>query len=195
VIAHFDWQKAQICLARALEIDPSDGAVKGKLALVRAYLVLLQESPDAGEAKAGFEEAAALSPRSPDPHLGLARVYIYLLHNVGGAVAEFHQAERLGCKIGPREMAQQADGYLARAQSELQQAESVSKTSPVEEARQLSLARRDFERANNLYEPIDGFSDVNLNLQNLYKGRTREEHLQQAYEMARVKRPRTRRWR
>ena len=29
-------------------------------------------------------------------------------------MAEFHQAERLGFKIGPREMEQQADGYLAR---------------------------------------------------------------------------------
>ena len=49
----------------------------------------------------------------------------------------------------------------------------MSKTSPAEEARLLALARRDFERANNLYEPIDGFSNVSLNLQNLYKGRTR----------------------
>ena len=40
-IAHFDWRKAQVCLARALDIDPSDSAVKGKLALVSAYLVLV----------------------------------------------------------------------------------------------------------------------------------------------------------
>ena len=193
--ADFDWRKAQTCLARALDLDASDSAVKGKLALVSAYLVLAQDSPDAREAKAGFEEAAALAPRSADPHLGLARVYVYLLHNVGSAVAEFHQAERLGFKIGPREMAQQADGYLARAQSELLQAEGASKTSPAEEARLLALARRDFDRANNLYEPIDGFSNVSLHLQNLYKGRSREEQLQQTYEMARVKRPRSRRWR
>jgi hypothetical protein len=194
-VAHFDWRKAQACLARALDLDPSDSAVKGKLALVSAYLVLARDTPDALEAKAGFEAAASLEPDSPDPHLGLARVSVYYLHNIGGAVAEFHQAERLGFKLGPREMEQEADGYLARAQTELMQAERVSKTSPVEEVRLLALARRDFDRANNLYEPIDGFSNVSLNLQNLYQGQSRQQALQQSYEMARLRRLRVRRWR
>jgi hypothetical protein len=114
---------------------------------------------------------------------------------MGSAVAEFHQAERLGFKLGPREMEQQADGYLARAQFELRQAERVSKTSAAQEAHYLSLARRDFERASALYEPIEGFSNVGLNLQSLYKDRSRQQKLQAAYEMARQKRPRVRRWR
>lgn len=194
-VAHFDWRQARLCLSRALELAPGDSAVKGKLALANAYLALSRDPPDTGEAKARFDEASALLPQSPDPHLGLARLDIYYLRNIGGAMAEFHQAERLGFRLGPREVEQQADGYLSRAQAELMQAERAGRTSHAEELRLLSLARRDFDRAGELYEPIDGFSNVSLNLQNLYKGKTHEEELQQLSETARVRRPRTRRWR
>ena len=192
-IADFEWQKAQICLNHALDLEQGDHNVRGKLALCNAYLYLLQEPPAVKMAKAGFEEAASYLPRSPDPHLGLARIHIYFLKNIGGAIAELHQAERMGFKLGPREMEQQADGYLARAQRELLQAERVSKTSPAQQARYLSMARRDLERATALYEPIDGFSNVNLNLQRLYLDRSKEEQLQANYELA--AKQRRRRWR
>jgi serine/threonine protein kinase len=194
-LADFDWRKAQLCLTHALDIDKSDNSARGKLALCNGYINLLSEPPAAAAAKVNFEEAASYIPRSPDPHLGLARIYVYLLRNMGSAVAEFHQAERLGFKLGPREMEQQADGYLARAQFELRQAERLSTTSAAQEAHYLSVARRDFERASNLYEPIEGFSNVGLNLQSLYKDRSREEKLQADYELARQKRLRVRRWR
>jgi serine/threonine protein kinase len=192
-IADFDWKKAQICLSHALDLDQDDHSARGKLALCNAYLSLLQEPPAAKIAKVGFEEAASYLPRSPDPHLGLARINIYFLRNIGGAIAELHQAERMGFKLGPRELEQQADGYLARAQSELLQAERVRKTSAAQEARYLSMAHRDFERAAALYEPIDGFSNVNVNLQRLYMDRTKQEQLQASYELA--AKQRRRRWR
>ena len=194
-LSDFDWKKARLCLTHALEIDPSDYSAKGKLALCNGYIGLSAGPPAAAAAKASFEEAVSYIPRSPDPHLGLARIYIYSVRNMGSAVAEFHQAERLGFKLGPREIEQQADGYLARAQFELRQAERVSKTSPAQEAHYLSLARRDFDRASNLYEPIEGFSNVGLNLQSLYKDRSRQQKLQADYELARQKRLRVRRWR
>jgi hypothetical protein len=194
-LSDFDWKKAQLCLTHALEIDPYDNSAKGKLALCNGYISLMADAPAAAVAKASFEEAVSYIPRSPDPHLGLARIYIYSVRNMGSAIAEFHQAERLGYKLGPREIEQQADGYLARAQFELRQAERVSKTSPAQEAHYLSLAHRDFDRASNLYEPIEGFSKVGLNLQTLYKDRSRQEKLQADYELARQKRLRVRRWR
>ncbi len=111
----FDWRKAQICLEHAAELDGSDTAVKGNLALSNAYLALL-ESPQteqtAARAKAGFEEAHSYLSRSPDPHLGLARIYVYHLRNIGRAVAELSDAERLGFKPGPREFEQQGDGAI-----------------------------------------------------------------------------------
>jgi serine/threonine protein kinase len=194
-LADFDWKKAQLCLTHALDIDKYDNSAKGKLALCNGYISLSAEPPAAAAAKASFEESASYIPRSPDPHLGLARIYIYSVRNMGSAVAEFHQAERLGFKLGPRELEQQADGYLARAQFELRQAERVSKISAAQESHYLSLARRDFERASNLYEPIEGFSNVGLNLQSLYKDRSRQEKLQADYEQSRQKRLRVRRWR
>ncbi len=194
-LGDFEWKKAQLCYARALELDTSDSMVKGKLALVSAYLVLASAAPDAQETKAGFDEAAKLAPRSPAPHLGLARLYIYNLHNIGAAMAEFHQAANLGFKIGPREIEQQADGYLARAESELVRAERVSKISTMEEGRLLSLARRDFDRADVLYQPIDGYSKVSQSLETLYKNRVMQEELQATYELARAKVARNRRWR
>ena len=192
-IAAFDWRKAHLCLTHALDLEKGDHSVRGKLALCSAYLYLLQEPPAAKMAKAGFEEAASYLPRSPDPHLGLARINIYILRNIGGGVAELHQAERMGFKLGPREMEQQADGYLARAQSELVQAERFSRMSAAQEERYLSMARRDLERATTLYEPIDGFSNVNSSLQRLYLGRSKEEQLRASYELA--ARQRRRRWR
>jgi eukaryotic-like serine/threonine-protein kinase len=194
-IADFDWRKAQLCLTHALEIDKSDNSARGKLALLSGYISLSSDPPAPIAAKASFEEAASFIPRSPDPHLGLARLYIYSLRNMGSAVAELHQAERLGFTLGPREMEQQADGYLARAQFELRQAERLSKTPAAQEAHYLLLARRDFERARNLYEPIEGFSNVGFHLQSLYKDRSREEKLLADYEAAKLKHKRSRRWR
>jgi hypothetical protein len=44
----------------------------------------------------------------------------------------------------------------------------------------VQLARADIERARNLYEPIAGFSNVNSNLQLLYRMRAEQIHLQAA---------------
>ena len=124
-----------------------------------------------------FEEALSYLPRSPDPHLGLARLYIYNFRNVGRAVAEFSDAERFGFKAGPREFEQQADGYLLRAEQELQQAQKANETRE-EISKYLLLAQGDLERARNLYEPIAGFSNVSTSLNRLYRDRGRQQTLQ-----------------
>ncbi len=175
----FDWRKAQACLQHAAELDGSDSAVSGKLALVNAYVTLLQSpltDQGASRARASFEKAAAEIPRSPDPHLGLARLHVYYFHNVGRAVAAFSDAERLGFRLGPREFEQQADGYLLRAEQELQQAQKARLPRP-EAARHLSLAQSDLERARSVYEPIAGFSHVSMSLERLYRDRDRQQLL------------------
>jgi len=181
-VAHFDWKKAQLCLQRAAELDGSDIAVRGKLALVDGYLVLLQSPPDdqtGFQAEAKFDAAASDLPRSPDPHLALARIWIYCFQNVGRAVAELAETERLGFKPGPREIEQQADGYLLRAEHELKQAQRAT-SSPAEQEKYLLLAQGDLERARHLYEPIGGFSHVSSNLDRLYHDRTTHQRLQEA---------------
>lgn len=162
---NFDWPKALLCLQHALDID-IDSSARGKLALCQGYIALGQ-SLNALPAKQKFEEAASLLPRAPDPHLGLARIYIYSLKNVGRAYAEFQAAQRLGFALGPREMEQEADGYRFRATQEIDDAKKAHAVSRDQETRLLQLAQSDFERARNLYEPILGFSKVDLALQQL----------------------------
>ena len=164
-IQDFDWAKAEVCFAHLVEMDRSDrsgslSADLGKLALCHGYQNLERA---VASAQADFEEAEALAPRSVDPHLGLARIDVYALKNIGKAMAELNEAERLGFALGPREKEEQADGYRFRATAELNQArkDEISKT---EEGRYLRLAQRDFERARELYEPIEGFSNVSAAL-------------------------------
>jgi eukaryotic-like serine/threonine-protein kinase len=176
-----DWDHARVCLAYALALNGSDPEARGKLAVVNGYSELAR-NPQSDEARADFEQAAALLPSAPDPHLGLARIYIYNLHNIGRAVAEFHTAEALGFSLGPREMAQEGDGYLYRAEQELRQGE----TAPDERAgkRFLAEANRDFERARALYEPIEGYAQADDRLGQLDQDETNRDAWLAAREKA-----------
>ena len=177
----FDWQKAQVCLQHAAELDGSEPAAKGKLALATAYLAFLerpQNEQTAARTKASFDEAVSYLPRSPDPHLGLARLNIYAYRNIGRAMAEFSEAERLGFKPGPREFEEEGDGYLLRAEQELQRAQRAQTAKNGESRKHLLLAHGDLERARNLYEPIGGFSNVSANLSRLDRDSAREQLLE-----------------
>ena len=178
-ISAFEWQKARLCLQHALDLAPSDSAARGKLALCDGYLNLIQNPklPKAAQSKTNFEEAAARLPRSPDPHLALARYYVYAVHNVGQALAELHQAQQCGYQPGPREQEQQADAYLFHAEWALDQAQAAAKSSRADRKKWLLMASGDLERARTLYEPIDGFSSVSVNLEHLHRDRVREEEL------------------
>jgi serine/threonine protein kinase/tetratricopeptide (TPR) repeat protein len=171
-VQDFDWPKAAACLRHALEIDRNDREAQGKLALSNGYVNLMRANSDQASehrvlldaAQQNFEEAVSLIPRSPDPHLGLARIYIYSRKNIGKAMAELHEAERLGFQPGPREVEEEADGYRFRASSELSEARKYGQKSRILAQRYLRLAQRDFERSRQLYEPILGFSNVNVAL-------------------------------
>jgi hypothetical protein len=137
----------------------------GYLNLERANSEQPEQRPALVEAaRANFQESVSLIPRSPDPHLGLARIYVYSLKNVGKAIAELHEAQRLGFQPGPREMEQEADGYRFRANAELSEARRYRERSRAMEGRYLQLAQRDYDRARQLYEPILGFSNVSVAL-------------------------------
>lgn len=180
-LGDFDWAKARLCLSYASQIDPAARELRGKLAMCEGYLNLMKnpELPGADRSEASFRQAALDLPRSPDSHLGLARVYTYAFRNAGKALAEFSEAERLGFRLGPREIEQQGDGYLFRAEWELRQAQRAGE-SKSEQARWLRQSWDDLERARNLYAPMAGFSKVSLNLDRLEQYRDREEQLRAA---------------
>jgi len=177
-ISDFDWKKARLCLRYALRIRPSDPEARGKLALCDGYINLAANPrlPAAAASERNFLLAAASLPRSPDPHLALARLYTYSFNNAGRAAAEFIAAERRGYRNGPREFEAQGDGYLLRAEYELRQARHAN-ASRREQSRWLSAARDDLERARTLYEPIAGFSRVSLDLEQLDRDRNEQQQL------------------
>lgn len=179
-LSDFDWAKARFCLVHALEIDSTDPKLRGELALCDGYLNLIRNAkpPKASLSIDDFRQAESFLPRSADPHLALARVYVYAFHNIGEASAEFHEAEQLGYRLGPREAEQQADGYLYRAEEELMRARQYAATEHDEVEKWLQLAHSDIERARMLYEPIAGFSGVNTDLQLLYRVRAQQISLQ-----------------
>ncbi len=198
-IRDFDWPKAAVCLDHALEMDRSDRASQGKLALANGYINLIRAGDEPSDTRAAstqaamqnFQEAVVLTPRSPDPHVGLARIYVYTLRNVGKAVAELHEAAELSFQAGPRELEEEADGYRFRAGAELAEARRAHGTSRPIEERYLRLAQRDFDRARQLYEPILGFSNVSLALRQVDDDdRARQELNDRLNKPAPVKRPR-----
>jgi hypothetical protein len=166
-IQDFDWPKAEVCFTHLIEMDRNDRAAQGKLALCHGFENLERADADPASAHAAqsdFVDASSLLPRSADPHLGLARIDIYSLKNIGMAMAELHQAQRLGFEPGPREAEEEADGYRFRAADELSQARKSGAKNHTAEERYLRLAQRDFDRARQLYEPIEGYSNVSAAL-------------------------------
>jgi hypothetical protein len=178
------WEHARVSYKHALDLQPSSAELKGKVAVADGYLELERNPTSPQPAQQRFQQAAALLPKSPDPHLGLARIYSSALHNPGLAMAEFHAAERLGYKLGPREFEQQADGYLYRAEQELRQWQHAA--TPAEQHKYLSLMQRDFDRARTLYEPIAGFSNVSRGLERLEADESAAERMQASRERARL---------
>jgi hypothetical protein len=124
-LGNFDWEKAEICLEHAVDLGASDDRTLGELALSRGYATLASiESNHFSPAAAAkmrvmayqeFSLAAQKLPRDPDPHLALARFYVYASPNYAKAMAEFAAAERLGAKPGRRENKLKTDAWRLRS--------------------------------------------------------------------------------
>jgi len=157
----FDWQKAEVCLARAVDLGNSDPATLGKLALSRGYANLERlnggQYSDAAaatmraSARDLFASAALQMPNDPAPHLALARVYVYSLPNVDQAMTEFDKAAKLGAHLGRREIEQEGDAYRLRALAEAG-------------AHQWGEAERDAQAARSQYQHIPGFDQADAHL-------------------------------
>lgn len=155
-IRESDWMRAQSALARALEIDPRDKDVRGKLYLAEGHIARINGAARGDtkllqRARARFEQSAELT-RDPDPYLGLGRLYIYSLSDVDRAEAAFNAADKRGYEKGRREREQLADGYRYRGERLLREADKA-KGLP-EETDLLERSEQDLERAEELYREI-----------------------------------------
>jgi hypothetical protein len=159
----FDWPKAEICLERAVQLGAGDDRTAAKLATVTGYAMLdrlsgAHYSENAAamlrlKVRDEFTLASIKAPADPGPHLALARVYVYSLTDPEKAMAEFAAAEKLGAKLGRREVEQQGDVYRIRAQQEV--------------ARDWQKAMSDADVARGFYRRVAGFNEADRHLREL----------------------------
>jgi len=162
-----DWKRAKLYLARALEMDPADETVRGELRLCEGQIDRInglshRNAAVLNEAVQKFEEAQQALPHSPDPELGLARVYVYGLKDIDKAYAALQEAAHRGYKLGNREKSQLADGYRDRGDRLWWDSRDVRGLP--QEKDQIQKAADDFRRALELYQSIVPYGNANVNI-------------------------------
>ena len=144
-----EWERARTMAARALAVDPEDGA-RGKLRLCEGHLARIngtshRSEEELNEAVEKFDEARKLMPRSPDPDLGLARVYLNGLKDIDKGYDALEQARQRGYPLGNREKMLLADGYRDRADRLWDDSRNLRGLPP--EKDQIQRAADDYKRA------------------------------------------------
>ena len=162
-----DWQRARTMLLHALSADPDDKMVHGKLRLVEGHLARIngtshKSAAELNDAVEKFTEAQQLMPQSPDPALGLARVYVYGLKDIDRASQAFDQAANHGYKLGNREKSQLADGYRERADRLWW--DSRNARGLPQEKDQIQRAADDYKRALDLYRQSAPYGNANVHM-------------------------------
>jgi tetratricopeptide (TPR) repeat protein len=110
-----------------------------------------------------FQEAQRSMPQSPDPPLGLARVYLSLKPaDIEKAAAAFQQAETNGYHMGGREESQMADAYRDRANRAWR--DSFSVRGLPQEKDQIQRAAEDYQLALDLYQKSAGWGNAALRI-------------------------------
>lgn len=155
------WEEARVDLTRALAAEPDD-AVRGRLRLVEGHIARINGNAHSDAAQYNlavekFTEAEHLMPRSADPELGLARVYVYGLKDIDRAYAALQEAERRGFALGNRERLQLADGYRERADRLWWDSRNVRGLP--QERDQIVRSKQDYERSRDLYSAIAPFGN------------------------------------
>jgi len=175
------WAQARNALARALELDPDNHAIQGKLRLVEAHLDRIDASAKnaprqklLNTAVTEFELAGELLHDSPDPFLGLARLYVYDLLDVERAEDALHKAAEHGHPMGRRERAQLGDVYKRRADRTWRDSRAFTQV-PNQEKDYLTRAKEDYIHAQELYQQVGLFGDAAHNQQQASLGQQRVE--------------------
>ncbi len=163
VVYETDWKNARTYLMHALELDP-DNAVRGKLRLTEGHLARINGTSHRSAAELNlavqdFTEAEKLMANSPDPELGLARVYVSGLKDVDKASEAFQQAEKRGYRLGNREKMQLADVYLDRADRLWWDSRNVRGLP--QEKDQIQRAVEDYKKALAAYQEVAPYGKAN----------------------------------
>jgi len=168
-----DWEGAQALLSHALAVNPDDETARGELRLCEGQIARFEglHRRDAAQltlAIEKFNQAQQLLPRSPDPQLGLASVYIYGFKDVDKADAALQQAARDGYQLGNREKLELADGY--RDRGDRLRLDSINIQGLPQERDQISRAAGDYRRALDLYQSIVPYGNSNVQIKRVQAG-------------------------
>jgi hypothetical protein len=109
-----------------------------------------------------FEDAARSDPATPDPYVGLARIFSVGLIDFDRASWALTEAERRGQPLGHRGHAQLGDAIRSRAERFRQLASSVRGLP--EERSYLRSAVDDYQQALTYYDKARGFGLVAQNV-------------------------------
>jgi hypothetical protein len=161
-VAEAQWRQAASALAWASRLRPNSDELKAKSLICAGHLdriaAQIRTRTSMAEGRELYERAideftraTALEPTSPDPYLGLSRVYIYGLKDVDGGAKAIADAESRGHTPGWRDRAQLGDGYLRRA--DRTRLKSAVMPEP-EQLDALKSAREDYLRCVATFEPI-----------------------------------------
>jgi len=154
MVSEKDWERARLNAAHALAVDPDD-TVRGKLRIAEGHLARIngtahRKADELNLAAEKFREAKRMLPQSPDPDLGLARLYVYGLKDIDKAYDALEDARKRGYPMGNREKLQLADGYRDRADRLWWDSRNVRGLPP--EKDQIQRAADDYQRSLELYE-------------------------------------------
>jgi tetratricopeptide (TPR) repeat protein len=160
-----DWERARNALSRALAMDPDD-QVRGKLRIAEGHLARINGAVhhDAKQLQGAvddFVEAERLLPRSPDPQLGLARVY-YNLKDIEKAAAALEEAGQRGYELANRDKLQLADGYRDRADRTFWDSRNVRGLP--QEKDEVERAAGDYRRALDLYQSAAPYGNASIGI-------------------------------
>lgn len=177
------WVQARNNLSRALDLDPGDNGIEGRLRLCEGHIDRIDANALRGAAGRQkrlnaavnkFDEAAELLKHSPDPYLGLASLYIYDMGDIDRAEDALKKAAHHGHPVGKRETAQLADGYRRRADRTWRESRGFVR-SPSQERDYLDRAREDYIHAEDLYREAGLFGDAARNQFQAIQGQRKVE--------------------
>lgn len=172
VVKESQWRAAQEWSARALTLDPSD-AVRGRVRLAEGHLTRIRgtsrrSAEDLAHAVEKFIQAQQLMPGSPDPQLGLARLYSSSsMRDLDKASHAMQEAQKRGYTLGKREQAQLADLYRDRADRLVSDSRNVR--GQPQEKEQMENARGDYEHALDLYRSIVPYGEASTRIVSIQK--------------------------
>ena len=162
------WSQSIVYFSHALEVEPGDRIIKGKLRLCEGHLARITATgatrqQTLNDAARKFHESADLLKRSPDPYLGLALLYSYSFNDPDQAKQALDQAAKFGRPETRRDIAALADSYLRRAVATA--SDSVKFTTlPENQIDYLHHARHDYDKARELYQKIGSYGHAADNL-------------------------------